>query len=110
MQKGGEKESSLATNFAKCNQQLVDKQLCQEMLVPVMKWMIVLRPYYSTPRIESVLPSINKLGDMEESFSDGFEDIELEGYRFVDINILAKAISVMVSPLCLQCSKRMEHR
>ena len=61
------------------------------------------RPHYSTPGIGSVLPSISKLGNMEESSSDGFEDIELEGYRFVDIDILAKAFSAMACPLCLQC-------
>ena len=61
-------------------------------------------PHYGTPVGRNVIPSISKLGDIEESSSDEFEDVELEGYRFVDINILARAFSIMACPQCLQCS------
>ena len=33
------------------------------------------RPHYSTPGIGSVLPSISKLGNMEESSSDGLKTL-----------------------------------
>ena len=61
-------------------------------------------PDYGTRVGRNVIPSISKLGDIEESSSDEFEDVELEGYRFVDINILARAFSIMACPQCLQCS------
>ena len=61
------------------------------------------RPQCSSPRIRSILPSISALGDLDGSSRDGFEDIELEGYRFVDIGILAKTFSILACPICLQC-------